>query len=47
MRIEGRVEGSYYIVAHAGTLRKYTLDEAKADKKLLKAIARNGWQKPE
>lgn len=46
MRIEGRVEGGNYIIAHAGTLRKIPLDEARQDKKLLAAIRRNGWQQP-
>ncbi len=45
MRIEGRREGDYYIIAHAGTLRKIPLDEARQDKKLLAAIERNGWER--
>ena len=44
VRIEGRVVGSNYVVSHVGTLRTYTLDEARADRKLQSAIKRNGWQ---
>lgn len=44
MRIEGRVEGDFYVVAHAGTLRKIPLAEARGDTKLAAAIKRNGWQ---
>lgn len=45
MRVEGRIEGNNYVVAHAGTLRTTPLDEARKDRKLLKAIERNGWEK--
>lgn len=44
MRIEGRIEGGNYVVAHEGTLRKIPLEEARQDRKLLKAIERNGWE---
>ena len=44
MRVEGKVVGNNYVVSHDGVLRTYTLEEARADKKLLKAIERNGWQ---
>ncbi len=44
MRIEGRIEGGSYVIAHEGTLRKIPLEEARQDKKLLRAIERNGWE---
>lgn len=44
MRIEGKIVGSSYVVSHEGVLRTYTLEEARADKKLQAAIKRNGWQ---
>ena len=44
MRTEGTVEGGNYVVRHGGVLRTYTLDEAKADRKLKAAIQRNGWE---
>lgn len=44
MRVEGKVVGDRYEVSHDGVLRTYTLDEARQDKKLRKAIERNGWQ---
>jgi hypothetical protein len=45
VRIEGRIEGNYYVIAHAGTLKRIPLDQARTDSKLLKAIERNGWEK--
>lgn len=45
MRIEGRIEGNYYVISHDGTLRKIPLDEARQDRKLLAAIERNGWER--
>lgn len=45
MRTEGRIVGDRYEVSHGGVLRIYTLDEARQDRKLLKAIERNGWEK--
>lgn len=47
MRTEGRIVGDRYEVSHGGVLRTYTLDEARADRKLRKAIERNGWEKLE
>lgn len=44
MRIEGRNENGGYIVAHEGVLKRYTLNEARADQKLAAAIKRNGWE---
>ncbi|MFA9205011.1 MAG: hypothetical protein ACEQSH_01000 [Bacteroidia bacterium] len=44
MRTEGVVEGGNYVVRHDGVLRTWTLDEARQDRKLLKAIERNGWE---
>ena len=44
MRVEGKVVGDNYVVSHDGILRTYTLDEARQDRKLLKAIERNGWE---
>lgn len=44
MRTEGRVEGGNYVIRHGGILRTYTLAEARADRKLLAAIQRNGWE---
>ncbi len=45
MRIEGRVEDGKYVIAHEGALRKIPLEEARQDRKLLKAIERNNWEK--
>ena len=44
VRVEGKVVGDNYVVSHDGILRTYTLDEARQDRKLLKAIERNGWE---
>ncbi len=44
MRTEGVVRGANYVVTHGGVLRTYTLEEARADKKLQAAIKRNGWE---
>lgn len=44
MRVEGRNEGGAYVVAHEGVLKRYTLEEARADTKLQAAIKRNGWE---
>lgn len=44
MRIEGRNEGSAYVVAHEGVLKRYAREEARADPKLAAAIKRNGWE---
>lgn len=44
MRIEGRNENGGYVVAHEGVLKRYTLEEARADTKLAAAIKRNGWE---
>lgn len=44
MRIEGQIEGSYYVIRHEGEMTRIPLDEAKGDKKLQKAIKRNGWE---
>ena len=44
MRIEGRVDGDHYVVAHAGVLKRIPLAEARQDPKLLAAIKRNGWE---
>lgn len=44
MRTEGAVEGGSYVIRRGGIVRTYPLDEARQDRKLLKAIERNGWQ---
>lgn len=44
MRVEGRNEDRGYIVAHEGVLKRYTLEEARADTKLQAAIKRNHWE---
>lgn len=46
-RIEGKVgDGVYRILApDGGLLKAIPIDEAKADKRLLAAIERNGWEK--
>jgi hypothetical protein len=44
VRIEGRVDGDHYVIAHAGVMKRITLVEARQDQKLLAAIKRNGWE---
>lgn len=44
MRVEGRNEGSGYVVGHEGVLKRYTREEARADTKLAAAIKRNSWE---
>jgi hypothetical protein len=45
MRIEGRVEAGYYVITGpSGVMKKTPIDEARQDRKLAKAIERNGWE---
>lgn len=44
MRVEGRNEGGGYVVAHEGVMKRWTLEEARADTALQAAITRNGWE---
>lgn len=45
-RIEGRVADSHYVITGPqGVMRQIPLDEARGDRKLAKAIERNGWGK--
>lgn len=45
MRIEGRVEGSRYVITSAhGVVKEIPLSEARSDPKLKAAIKRNSWQ---
>lgn len=46
-RIEGKVgDGVYLILAvDGGVMKAIPLDEARTDKRLAKAIDRNGWEK--
>ncbi len=45
-RIEGRVRGGNYVILapDGGVMREYPLSEAREDKKLAAAIARNSWE---
>ena len=45
-RIEGRVQGVSYLITapDGGVMREIPLSEARADRKLKAAIARNGWE---
>lgn len=44
-RIEGRVEHSQYVIrGPQGVVKQIPLEEARADRKLAAAIARNGWE---
>lgn len=44
-RIEGSVRGSVYVITapDGGVLKEIPLADARGDKKLAAAIARNGW----
>ena len=45
MRVEGRIEGSNYVVVSAnGVVKQIPLEQARNDSKLLAAIKRNSWQ---
>ncbi len=45
MRVEGRVQGSLYIITSGnGVVKEIPLDEARKDSKLKAAIKRNSWQ---
>lgn len=46
MRREGHVRDGYYVIADGETVvQKIPLEEARGDRKLAKAIERNGWEK--
>lgn len=45
-RVEGFVRGGVYVITSpdGGAMKEVPLSEAKGDKKLQAAIARNGWE---
>jgi hypothetical protein len=46
LRTEGRIEGGYYVISRGDAVqRKLTLDEARADPRVLAAIERNKWER--
>lgn len=45
MRREGSVRDGYYVIADGeAVIQRIPLDQAKGDKRLAKAIKRNGWE---